>query len=145
MNPIKTTKKITVLPPAPRLAAEEVVFEAPSEMPSQTHQLPQGTREEANEYTDPPAPAPPIGRNKVLAVVEAPVIQYANGKSMARPHSVAGGRFAPLVGFYSEVGKDGDFDAAMLQLGTKKIEVKHQRAGGAEIVTHWSLGEELRI
>ncbi len=86
-----------------------------------------------------------IGRNTITTIVEAPAIQYASGKSMARPQGDTSARFAPLIGFYSEFGKDDDFDAALAQLGTKKIEIKHQRAGGAQIVTHWDLGEELRI
>lgn len=85
-----------------------------------------------------------IGRNKVRAVVEAATLQYANGKSMARLTPGAG-RFSPLVGFHVEVGKDNELDMAMQAANIPQIEIKHQRPGGAEIIRHWHLGEQVNL
>lgn len=85
-----------------------------------------------------------IGRNKIQAVHEAATLQYANGKSMARL-TVGSGRFTPLVGFHIEVGKDGELDEALRSAGVAQIEIKHQRQGGAEIVRHWHLGEQVKL
>jgi hypothetical protein len=85
-----------------------------------------------------------IGRNKIQAVHEAATLQWANGKSMARL-TVGSGRFAPLVGFHIEVGKDGELDEALRSVGVAQIEIKHQRQGGAEIVRHWHLGEHVSL
>jgi hypothetical protein len=85
-----------------------------------------------------------IGRNKVQPVFEAPTVQYANGKSVAR-QTLGSGRFVPLVGFHLEVGRDEDLDAALAAAKVAQIEIKHQRQGGAEIVRHWFLGESLRL
>jgi hypothetical protein len=85
-----------------------------------------------------------IGRNKVQAVQEAATLQYANGKSVAR-QTIGSGRFAPLVGFHIEVGRDADLDEAMRSAKVAQIEIKHQRQGGAEIVRHWFIGESVRL
>lgn len=85
-----------------------------------------------------------IGRNKIQAVQEAATLQYANGKSVART-TVGSGRFAPHVGFHIEVGRDNEIDEALRTAKIPQIEIKHQRQGGAEIVRHWSLGEQVRI
>ena len=85
-----------------------------------------------------------IGRNKIQAVQDAATLQYANGKSVAR-QTLGSGRFAPLVGFHIEVGKDADLDEAMQAAKVAQIEIKHQRQGGAEIVRHWFIGESVRL
>lgn len=85
-----------------------------------------------------------IGRNKVRSVQDAVTLQWANGKSNARL-TPGVGRFAPFVGFHVEVGKDAAFDSAMEVAGIGQVEIKHQRPGGAEIVRHWNLGEEIAI
>jgi hypothetical protein len=85
-----------------------------------------------------------IGRNKVRSVQDAITLQYANGKSNAR-QTIGTGRFMPFVGFHVEVGRDADFDAAMQAAKVPQCEIKHQRPGGAEIVRHWNLGEELLL
>ncbi|MCU0494528.1 MAG: hypothetical protein MUD01_23320 [Chloroflexaceae bacterium] len=85
-----------------------------------------------------------IGRNKISVVQEAATLQYANGKSVARA-TIGTGRFAPLVGFHVEVGKDAEVDEAMRVAKVAQIEIKHQRQGGAEIVKHWHLGESVRF
>jgi hypothetical protein len=85
-----------------------------------------------------------IGRNRIQAVQDAATLQYANGKSMARM-SIGNGRFSPLVGFHIEVGRDDELDAAMQRAQIAQIEIKHQRIGGAEIVRHWHLGEQIQL
>jgi hypothetical protein len=85
-----------------------------------------------------------IGRNKVQQLVDAPTLQYANGKSVAR-QTLGSGRFVPLVGFHVEVGKDADLDEALGAAKVAQIEIKHQRQGGAEIVRHWFIGESVRL
>lgn len=86
-----------------------------------------------------------IGRNKVVLAYDAPSIQWANGKNEAR-RVPSTGRFASHVGWYSEVGKDEDFDAWCEHAGVVKLEMRHPRQGGpAQVVTHWDLGETLRI
>lgn len=82
-----------------------------------------------------------IGRNRVQVVTEAITLQYANGKSMARP--IGGKRFTPYIGFHIEVGRDDELDARLGIAGIPQIEIKHQRQGGAEIVRHWALGETI--
>lgn len=82
-----------------------------------------------------------IGRNKVRAAQEVATLQYANGKSNARP--LGAGRFQPYVGFHSEVGRDDELDAVLRELSVPQIEIKHQRPGGAEIVRHWEFGERI--
>lgn len=84
-----------------------------------------------------------IGRNTVRTAPEAVTLQYANGKPQARPAGV--GRFGPHVGFHIEAGRDEELDRAMHSLGIKRLEIKHQRPGGAEIVQHWDLGERVRL
>jgi hypothetical protein len=83
-----------------------------------------------------------IGRNHVHAVTDAPVLQWANGKSFYR-ETLGAGRFVAFVGWHSEAGRDDDLDRAMLAAKMPQIEIKHQRPGGAEIVRHWSLGCDL--
>lgn len=84
-----------------------------------------------------------IGRNTVRAVAEASTLQWSNGKTQARPAGV--GRFGPHVGFHIEVGRDEELDRALHSLGTRVIEIKHQRSGGAEVVKHWDMGETVRL
>lgn len=83
-----------------------------------------------------------IGRNTVRTVQDATIVQYANGKTVARALHGAG-RFMPFVGFHAEAGKDSDFDAALQHAGIPLIEIKHQRQGGANIVRHWCFGEKI--
>lgn len=75
----------------------------------------------------PQAPAP-----------DCPIVQFASGHVNAR--SAAGGRFNKLVGFYSEFGKCLDFDDHARAAGVAPIEIRH---AGGNVVTHWSLGEQL--
>lgn len=72
------------------------------------------------------------------------VLQWANGKPVAR-FVGDDGRFTPIVGWHIEVGRDDDLDRAMHGATTPRIEIKHQRPGGSEIVEHWYLGESVRI
>lgn len=84
-----------------------------------------------------------IGRNKPApAPVNAVALQWANGKSYARPFvkGAGVGRFAPFVGFYIEIGKDGAIDEALGRASVTQVEIRHQREGGSEIARHWSLG-----
>jgi hypothetical protein len=85
-----------------------------------------------------------IGRNKVQLTIDAPTLQWANGKTVGRS-TIGSGRFTPLVGFHIEIGKDEALDRTMHAAGIAQIEIKHQRSGGAEIVRHWYLGESVRI
>jgi len=75
------------------------------------------------------------------AAPDAVALQWANGKTMARPHG-GNARFAPYVGFHIEVGKDDVIDRALHGAETGQIEIKHQRPGGAEIVRHWAVAGE---
>ncbi|WP_322488319.1 hypothetical protein [Chloroflexus sp.] len=84
-----------------------------------------------------------IGRNRVQAITEAITLQYANGKSLARP--VGSKRFSPYIGFHIEAGRDDELDARFRAARIEQIEIKHQRQGGAEIVRHWALGETIRF
>ncbi|MGB9740051.1 MAG: hypothetical protein C0184_13980 [Chloroflexus aggregans] len=84
-----------------------------------------------------------IGRNRVQSTSEAITLQYANGKSIARP--VGGKRFSPYIGFHIEVGRDDELDTRLRAAQIDQIEIKHQRQGGAEIVRHWKLGETIRF
>jgi len=89
-----------------------------------------------------------IGRNKPAPTpVSAVALQWANGKSYARPFEKGAGvgRFAPFVGFYVEIGKDGEIDEALGRAGVKQIEIRHQRDGGSEIARHWSLGASVKL
>jgi len=89
-----------------------------------------------------------IGRNRPAPVAPSAVaLQWANGKIVARPVAAgtAPGRFTPFVGFYLEVGRDADLDAALGQAGAAQIEIRHQRPGGSQIARHWSLGETVRF
>lgn len=84
-----------------------------------------------------------IGRNTVVHVQDVPVIQWANGRNEARK-MLGVGRFSSHVGWYSECGKDADFDAWCQGAGFHPFEMKHPRQGGpAAIVRHWDLGEAL--
>ena len=67
-------------------------------------------------------------------------LQWANGKPVARP---AGStvRFSPFVGFHVEVGKDPVLDALLTTAAQDKVEIRHQRPRGTEVVLHWNLGE----
>lgn len=86
-----------------------------------------------------------IGRNTVRQIQDAPSIQWANGRNEARVTPGAG-RFVSHVGWYSEVGRDADFDAWLQGLQTPQLEMRHPRQGGpAAIVRHWNLGERIRL
>lgn len=84
-----------------------------------------------------------IGRNKVQSVQDAVSLQYGNGKTLAR--AVGSGRFIPYVGFHIEAGRDAEIDEALQGIGVVQCEMKHQRPGGAEIVRHWNLGEQIKL
>lgn len=86
--------------------------------------------------------APPIPRNTPQAVQDCPILQWANGRTEARPVGV--GRFAGFVGFHSEVGKDEAFDRVCHAAGAARMEIRHQRESGQPaIVQHWSFGEQI--
>ena len=86
-----------------------------------------------------------IGRNRVRVVQDAMTIQWANGKNEARL-TPGQGRFVSHVGFYAEVGKDYEFDAAMEAAAISQMEIRHPRPGGpAQVVRHWNLGEQVRL
>jgi hypothetical protein len=85
-----------------------------------------------------------IGRNTPRHTQDVITLQYANGKSMARPAGSAH-RFTTFTGFHIEVGKDAEIDAALSAVKVTQVEIKHQRPGGAEIIKHWSLGETVRL
>lgn len=85
-------------------------------------------------------------RNKVaLQTDDAVRIQWANGKNEIRlpgQNRFVGG--TPC--WYSEIGKDVDFDAACEAAGTPTLEIRHPRQGGpAQVVRHWAMGEEIRF
>lgn len=77
---------------------------------------------------------------------EAPLLQWANGRVDARRFD-ARERFAPLVGWHSECGKDDAFDRFADAAALPRIEVRHRRNDerSAAIVTHWFLGERIRL
>ncbi len=84
-------------------------------------------------------------RNTVRQIADAVSLQWANGKNEGRM-TPGVGRFQPIVGWYSEVGKDAVFDGWMAALSTPQLEIRHPRSGGpAEVKRHWSFGEQLRI
>jgi hypothetical protein len=88
-----------------------------------------------------------IGRNKVSITTGTVAIQYANGKSMARPfeQSAGQGRFAPFAGFYIEVSKDVEVDEALAAAKVAQVEIRHPRQGGSEVVRHWNLGPSVKF
>lgn len=81
------------------------------------------------------------GRNTPQTIQDVPILQWANGRSEARP--IGAGRFAGFVGFHVEIGKDESFDRACHAAGVARCEIRHQRPGGTEIKPHWSLGEQI--
>src|SRR5262245_41645523 len=85
-----------------------------------------------------------IPRNTPAPVQDCPILQYASGRTEARP--AAQSRFMGHVGFHIEQGKDEALDAALGALGTPRMEIRHPRQGGqSAIVPHWSLGETIRF
>lgn len=78
------------------------------------------------------------------AAPAAVALQWANGKSMARSLD-QGGRFTPLVGFHIQCGRDAELDRLLHELAWPRVEIRHQRPGGAEVVQHWDLSEELEL
>lgn len=76
-------------------------------------------------------------------VPDAVMLQWANGKPVARP--IGRGRFVPWVGWHIEVGKDAALDELLLGAGFERLEFKHQRPGGSEIVQHWDLGQRIDL
>ncbi len=83
-------------------------------------------------------------RNAVRTIAEAPIVQWGNGRTEARP--LGAGRFTGFVGWFTEQGKDHDFDAWCHELNVAQVEIRHPRQGGTPaIVKHWSLGEALRV
>lgn len=84
-----------------------------------------------------------IGRNVPLPEIpDAVTLQWANGKTIARPAG-SKARFAAHIGFHIEVGKDAALDELLTGAGYLRIEIKHQRPGGAEVVEHWDLGASI--
>lgn len=84
-----------------------------------------------------------IGRNVPKATIDAPPLQWGNGKTVARPTST--GRWSPFVGWHLEIGQDEEIDRALHELVTPRVEIKHQRPGGFEVKQHWSFGETIRV
>ena len=85
-----------------------------------------------------------IPRNRPAPLIpDAVALQWANGKSQGRAGQAT--RFGPFVGFHIEVGKDGELDALLAELAWPTVDIKHQRPGGAEVVRHWDLSEELHF
>lgn len=85
-----------------------------------------------------------IPRNSVHTALDVPALQYASGKTEARP--LASGRFQGHVGFHSECGKDEIFDGWCVAAGITKIEIRHPRDTGAPvIVPHWDFGPSVRF
>lgn len=85
-----------------------------------------------------------ITRNTPQSIQDCPILQWANGRTEAR--EAGQGRFASLVGFHSEAGKDEAFDRACVAASLARIEIRHQRESGTPaIVAHWSFGESLRF
>jgi len=87
-----------------------------------------------------------IPRNAPQTVADVPILQWASGRTEARPAS--GSRFAGFagfVGFHSEAGKDEALDTACQQGGVARIEIRHPRPSGHQIVTHWAFGEQIRF
>lgn len=84
-----------------------------------------------------------LGRNRVITTVDVPVLQWANGRNDAR-QMLGVGRFQSHVGWYTEAGKDEDFDAWLKDAGFHLFEMRHPRQGGAPaIVRHYDLGDSL--
>lgn len=84
-----------------------------------------------------------IPRNIPLPdIPEAVTLQWANGKSIARPAGTSS-RFVAHVGFHIEIGKDPALDEALQSAKAPRLEFKHQRQGGAEIVAHWDLSASI--
>lgn len=77
------------------------------------------------------------------AVPDAVALQWANGKSLGRRPDES--RFGPFVGFHIQTGKDPELDAILSKLTWPTVAIKHQRPGGAEVVEHWDLSEELEL
>ena len=84
-----------------------------------------------------------IGRNTPAAAADTtPLLQWANGIPVGR---LGVGRFGPLVGFHSEIGRDAQFDAVMIAAGVARATIKHKRNGGVAEVQHWYFGEKLTL
>jgi hypothetical protein len=83
-----------------------------------------------------------IQRNAVQSL--PPVVQWANGHVEFRP---AGDNhpFARLVGWYAEIGRNPEFDQAASAAGLARIEIRHRRDHGYDIVPHWRLGDVIRL
>jgi hypothetical protein len=71
-------------------------------------------------------------------------LQWSNGKSVARTANTDT-RFMPLVGWHIEMGRSDLVDQALHTANTARIEIKHQRPGGAEIKPHWYLSEQIVV
>lgn len=86
-----------------------------------------------------------LGRNTVRQIQDAVTIQWANGKNEGR-ETIGQGRFVSHVGWYSEVGKDGEFDSWCEAQAVPQLEIRHPRQGAAaEVKRHWNLGETVRL
>jgi hypothetical protein len=81
-------------------------------------------------------------RNKAVATApEVPVIQYSSNHTK---REVGKGRFAAFVGFYSEKGRDEEFDGILGDLRVDVITVQHTREGQSPAIKqHWYFGEEI--
>lgn len=84
-----------------------------------------------------------IGRNRISQIQDVITLQYANGKTMGK--QVGSARFTPYIGFHIEANRDNELDDRLRAAKIPQIEIKHQRPGGAEIVKHWNLGEQIRL
>lgn len=83
-----------------------------------------------------------IPRNTPRQLTDAPIVQWASGRTEARMAGAA--RFTGHVGFHVEAGKDDAFDRLAHAAGVPRMEIRHQREGAAAVIaSHWSLGELL--
>lgn len=72
------------------------------------------------------------------------LVQYANG--LVRAKRSGSNRTEMLVGFYSQLNKDEDFDRAAHAAGLERVTIKHMGQNGTSGTEthHWFLGETLR-
>jgi hypothetical protein len=75
-----------------------------------------------------------------LLAADAPLLLWSSGRVSMRPQG--SGRFSNGIGFYSEVGKDAEFDEACKAAKLRCIEIRHS-SGGTSL--NWSFGETMRV
>lgn len=87
-----------------------------------------------------------IGRNRIKTIVSVPVLQWANGRTVAQSQDNAG-TFESFVGWHIEVGQHAMVDEAAQKAAIPIVHIRHQRQGGegAAVVRHWNLGPHIRL